>query len=162
MSEIKDKYQESLEEEPLALSKKVELKKEDFSDSKEREILKSERKLTEEKQEVKKPRIEIIEEPEIIQERSKEPEESVEKEITPTTSASKLSSKIKNKIKELKELDRESQIKELCKLSFSENLDFAVNVAKGLDDAYVLDEFHDTLVDELYDKLVEEDKLKKI
>ena len=156
MSEIRDKYQESFEEEPLALSEKVELKKEDFSDSKEREILELRRKLTKEKQEVKKL------EPEIIKERSKEPEESVEKEITPTASASKLSSKVKNKIKELKELDRKNQIKELCKLSFSENLDFAVNVAKGLDDAYVLDEFHDTLVDDLYDKLIKEDKLKKI
>lgn len=169
MSEIQDKYMEPLEGDPVALGEKVEFEKKDLPEkapisdesvSKKQEILELERKLAEKKQElsqevipekIKKQEAEIIKEKKVIKE-----------EITPTASKSKLSSKIKDQINKLKELDRENQIKELCKLSFSEDLDFAVNVAKGLDSAYVLDEFHDALVDELYDKLVEKGELKKI
>ena len=38
----------------------------------------------------------------------------------------------------------------------------AVEVAKKLDNPYLLDEFHDALVDKLYDKLVEQGKLKQV
>jgi len=159
MSEIQDKYMEPLEGDPVALSEKVELR-ENKPDSREQEILELEKRLAEKKQELSQVIPEKIEKLEIIKEEPKEPEKLVEKEVVPPTS--KLSSKVKDQIKKLKELDRENQIKELCNLSFSEDLDFAVNVAKGLDDAYVLDEFHDALVDELYDKLVEQGELKKI
>ncbi|MBU1177317.1 MAG: hypothetical protein ABIG88_00955 [Patescibacteria group bacterium] len=161
MPEIQDKYKEPLEGDPIALSEKVELR-EDKPDPREQEILELERKLAEKKQELElQPTPEVLaSEAEVIKEEPKEPEKLVEKEVVPPTS--KLSSKVKDQIKKLKELDRENQIKELCNLSFSEDLDFAVNVAKGLDDAYVLDEFHDALVDELYDKLVEQGELKKI
>jgi len=157
--------------------------------SKEQEILKLERELAEKKQELSQEVVpEKIEkeksqptpekassdaealadksagEAEIIQETKKvEPikeKEVIKEETAPV--ASKLSSKVSAQIKKLKELDRESQIKELCNLSFSEDIDFAVNVAKGLDNAYVLDEFHDALVDELYDKLIEKGELKKM
>jgi len=160
MPEIRDKYKEPLEGDPVALSEKVEVRNE--SVVKNQEILELEKKLVEKKAEldkevvpekVEKPKPEVIKEPEAPKE---------EPTLSPTASTSKLSSKIKDQIKRLKELDRESQIKELCSLSFSEDLDFAVSVAKGLDDAYVLDEFHDALVDELYDKLVEKGELKKI
>lgn len=163
MSEIQDKYKEPLEGDPIALSEKVELK-EDKPDSREQEILELERKLAEKKQELSQEtepeKIELAEKVPMTESLKILDTKSVEKEIAPPTS--KLSSKIKDQIKKLKELDRENQIKELCNLSFSEDLDFAVNVAKGLDDAYVLDEFHDALVDELYDKLVEQGELKKI
>ena len=65
-------------------------------------------------------------------------------------------------VKQLKDLDRPSQVKALCDLAFQKGLNFAIEVAKALDNAYVLDEFHDTLVDELYKKLVEKGKLKKL
>jgi len=169
MPEIQDKYMEPLEGDPVALSEKVEFEKKDLPEkapisdesvSKEQEVLELEKRLAEKKQELSQVIPEKIEKPEIIKEEPKEPKKLVEKEVVPSTSKS--SSKVKDQIKKLKELDRENQIKELCNLSFSEDLDFAVNVAKGLDNAYVLDEFHDALVDELYDKLVEQGELKKI
>lgn len=65
-------------------------------------------------------------------------------------------------VQRLKDLDRENQVKELCHLALQKGVDFAVEVAKGLDDAYVLDELHDSLVDELHKKLIEQGKLKKL
>jgi len=171
MSEIIDKYKEPLEGEPAALSEQVELKKQDFSEkapvaekapviedkpvSKEREILELERKLAEKKAELSK------EVP--MPDRDPEPEglgEKIEKE--PAAPAAKSSSKIQDQIKKLKGMKRSDQVKTLCNLAFSQDLDFAIDVAKGLDNAYVLDEFHDSLVDELYDKLVEQGELKKM
>jgi len=174
MPEIKDKYQEPMEGDPFALGEVVEIKKEDFiekapiedeSVSKKQEVLELEKKLVEKKaelsQEAKKTETEIIKEEEVIKQEEKKPEKQIEKEATPAAPKSKLSSKIQNQIKRLKDLDKETQIKELCKLAFSD-LDLAVSVAKGLNNAYVLDEFHDALVNELYDKLVEQGELKKL
>ncbi len=62
----------------------------------------------------------------------------------------------------LKGLDREGQVKELCDLAFQKGLDSAIDAAKQLDNAYILDKLHDTLIDKLRKKLVEEGKLKKL
>jgi len=37
----------------------------------------------------------------------------------------------------------------------------AVKIAKALNNAYILDEFHDTLIDKLYKELVERGKIKE-
>ena len=39
---------------------------------------------------------------------------------------------------------------------------YAVAMAKKMESAYVLDEFHDSLVDELRKELIEKGKLKKL
>jgi len=49
-------------------------------------------------------------------------------------------------------IDRENQVKKLCELAFEKGLDFAIEAAKKLDNTYVLDELHDTLVDKLREK----------
>ena len=69
---------------------------------------------------------------------------------------------IKRQIKRISSLDKEDQVKTLCNLAFQKGLDFAINVAKSLNNPYVLDEFHDRLVDEFYQRLIEEGKLEKI
>ena len=58
-------------------------------------------------------------------------------------------------------MDKPKQIKALVYISFKKGIKNAVAVAKQLDDPYLLDEFHDTLVDELYDYLVKKKKLKQ-
>lgn len=63
------------------------------------------------------------------------------------------------KIEEIKKLSQEGQIKALCNLAFEKDIDFAAETAKGLNDAYVLDEFHDKL-DKL--NLIKKGKLKEI
>jgi len=66
------------------------------------------------------------------------------------------------KAQQIKAQPREKQIKLLTDLAFEKGISHAVEVVKRLDDPYLLDEFHDALVDELYNKLVEEGKLKTI
>ena len=66
------------------------------------------------------------------------------------------------KAKELKGEPKERQIKLLIDLAFEKGVVHATEVAKRLDSPYILDEFHDTLVDELYNYLVEQKKLKQI
>ena len=63
------------------------------------------------------------------------------------------------KIEEIKKLSQEEQIKALCDLAVEKDIDFAAETAKGLNDAYVLDEFHDKL-DKL--NLIKKGKLKEI
>lgn len=67
-----------------------------------------------------------------------------------------------NKIKEIKNLDQEHQVQTLCELSFQKGLAYAISVARGLDNPHVLDAFHDTLTDELRQRLIQEDKVEEL
>jgi len=67
-----------------------------------------------------------------------------------------------NKIKEIKNLDQEHQVQTLCELSLQKGLSYAISVARGLDNPHVLDAFHDTLTDELRQRLIQEDKLEEL
>ena len=53
-------------------------------------------------------------------------------------------------------------MKLLTDLAFEKGVIHATEIAKGLDDPYILDEFHDTLDDRLYKYLIEQGKLKQI
>ena len=57
---------------------------------------------------------------------------------------------------------KERQIKLLTDLAFEKGVAHAVEVVKKMDNPYLLDEFHDALVDELYKKLIETGKLKAL
>ena len=63
---------------------------------------------------------------------------------------------------DFKNLDKDHQVKVLSAVAFEEGITKAVDMARHLDDAYVLDELHDHLVGELYEKLVKEGKLKEV
>lgn len=62
----------------------------------------------------------------------------------------------------IKDEPKERQIELLTNLAFEKGIVEAVKVAQKLDNPYLLDEFHDTLVDKLYNKLVAEKKLEQI
>jgi len=62
----------------------------------------------------------------------------------------------------LKDQPKDRQIQLLIEMAFEKGVVEAVEVAKNLDNPYLLDEFHDALVDEFYKKLVEQGKLKAI
>ena len=66
------------------------------------------------------------------------------------------------KAQQIKDQPKERQIELLKQMAFEKSVIEAVEVAKKLDNPYLLDEFHDALVDELYNKLVEQGKLKAI
>ncbi len=65
-------------------------------------------------------------------------------------------------VQQIKIEPKERQIQLLTDLAFEKGIPHAVEVAKRLENAYLLDEFHDALVDKLYNKLIEEGKLKQI
>ena len=57
---------------------------------------------------------------------------------------------------------KEKQIKLLTELAVERGVAHAIEVADKLDDPYILDEFHDILVDKLYKHLLEQGKLKQV
>ena len=65
------------------------------------------------------------------------------------------------KAADLKGYEPPKQLKALVEIAFEQGLKEAVEIAKRLDNAYLLDAFHDTLIDELRKKLVEEGKLRE-
>ena len=69
---------------------------------------------------------------------------------------------VKKTTADFKNLDKDHQIKVLSAVAFEEGITKAVDMARHLNDAYVLDELHDHLVGELYERLVKEGKLRKI
>lgn len=53
-------------------------------------------------------------------------------------------------------------VQQLVNKAFSSSIEAAVEEAKATNNAALIDAFHDALVDELYDVLVERGKIKKI
>lgn len=66
------------------------------------------------------------------------------------------------KISDLEKMSKESQIKTLCDIALEEGINPAIDMAKKLNNPYVLDELHDVLVDKLYKELIEKGKLEKM
>ncbi len=63
---------------------------------------------------------------------------------------------------ELKSLDRDRQLKILVDLAFQQGINKAVEADKATESPYLIDEFHDTLVDQLRQQLIEKGKLKEL
>ena len=55
-----------------------------------------------------------------------------------------------------------SQVQQLVDLAFTKSVSDAVNQARATNNAALIDAFHDALVDELYNYLVERGKLQKL
>ncbi|MFA6296202.1 MAG: hypothetical protein WC663_02525 [Patescibacteria group bacterium] len=56
-------------------------------------------------------------------------------------------------------MDKPQQVKTLIYLAFKKGVRYSFSIAKQLKDPYLLDEFHDTLVDELYQQLLKKRKI---
>ena len=70
--------------------------------------------------------------------------------------------KVKTTATELKSLDTVGQVNKLTTLAFEKGLEHSINIARSLNDAYLLDELHDKLVGELHEELIKKGKLKEI
>lgn len=68
----------------------------------------------------------------------------------------------KEEIKNIKDLNKEKQVQALSRLAFSQGISYAISVARGLNNAYVLDALHDYLIDQLYEELIKKGKLKEL
>lgn len=125
------------------------------------EVAELEKKLAEKKRELEEKK-EVKHEKEIIKEIIKEKtEKPAPPKVTPAIPPA-VQKVVVKKAKEIKTEEKERQIQLLTDLAFEKGVVHATEVAKKLDDPYILDEFHDTLVDELYNYLVEQGKLKQI
>lgn len=68
----------------------------------------------------------------------------------------------KPETQDFKGLERNQQLKNLVDLAFQKGITYATDVAREMDSAYLMDEFHDTLIDQLHKELVEKGKLEEI
>jgi len=120
-------------------------------------------------EEFKKKKAEILEQPEFKEQGiSSEKEKEIFKETVLShvqvaqPASDDQQQVVAQSVQQMSEEPKERQIKLLIDLVFEKGISRAVEVAKRLESPYLLDEFHDTLVDELYNKLIEEDKLDKV
>jgi len=128
----------------------------------EEEIAELEKKIIEKKKAIVEKDVpkEVKEKLEEIRQIELEKIKGLKKEEQPRGKVPPVSPPISDDFKKIKRLDKENQVKTLIKLTFEKNLAYAVKVAKNLDNPYVLDEFHDTLIDKYYKELIEKKKLK--
>lgn len=156
-----DKYQEPVGDESAILLEEKEEKSplieetEEAVPEPEEKVVKEGPKAVEEKKVEAEP---VKESPEA------ETEPAAEEKIEEATGSAPVppSAQARKKAGQLVDLDRTAQVKALCDLAFDKGINFAIEVAKALDNAYVLDEFHDALVDELSEKLLEKGELEKV
>jgi len=66
------------------------------------------------------------------------------------------------KAQQIKNEPKERQVELLKQMAFEKGVVEAVEVAKNLNNPYLLDEFHDALIDELYNQLVADGKIEQI
>jgi len=57
---------------------------------------------------------------------------------------------------------QQKYLQELVNIAFESGIAEAVEHAKKMNDPYILDAFHDLLVDKLYKELVQRDKLEEL
>jgi hypothetical protein len=86
--------------------------------------------------------------------------ERIEVGSAPTPKIS--SAQIQKQSQQIGALDPQNQVRSLCNLAFRKGLDFAIQTARNLNNPYVLDAFHDALIDELYRRLIEERKIGEV
>ncbi|MCK4918982.1 MAG: hypothetical protein KAS01_01210 [Candidatus Pacebacteria bacterium] len=69
---------------------------------------------------------------------------------------------IKKTTEELKSLDTPGKVAKLVIIAFEKGIGHSINIARNLNDAYLLDALHDKLIGELHDELVKKGKLKDL
>lgn len=82
--------------------------------------------------------------------------------VPPALIEEELSGEEKFRLNQLKKMDKESRLKFLINVSFQKGLAEGVKLVRALNNAYLIDEFHDKLVDEFYKKLIEGGTLKEL
>ncbi|QQG45160.1 MAG: hypothetical protein HYW89_04140 [Candidatus Sungiibacteriota bacterium] len=135
--------------------------------SAEEEIRQLEQKLEEKKREFALRGVEVPEEKELLREVLRKQVEEVRPPlstpaVTPPAGAHLLTDDLKKKADEVKnQEERETQVRTLIEIALTRGINNAVKVAESAT-PYLLDELHDHLVDDYYDKLVQLRKIKKL
>lgn len=79
---------------------------------------------------------------------------------TPPTSGAISDDAAQKAAYDLKEKEHEHIIEELAALAMAKGIISAIKIANALKNSHLLDEFHDTLADKYYEKLLEARKIK--
>ena len=96
-----------------------------------------------------------------IKEQVAETEDITQKPKPAPVSALMKDEELVQDLKDVMNLDKPKQVKVLVYLAFKKGVHHAANIAKKLKDPYLMDEFHDTLVSELYSLLIKKKKIKQ-
>ncbi|MBU1167057.1 hypothetical protein KKC60_01455 [Patescibacteria group bacterium] len=170
MPQVDPNKSESLKE---MLEKGAEVSPDDFAatpedlksklQDKERELAKHKAelaKIKEGQEEEKVPEKEVV----VERERTKEEPTEDEEEQKKIAEAKKVRVKqaVADDIAIIMDLDQPKQVKVLVWLALRKGVYHAFDVAKGLGSPYLLDEFHDVMVDEMRDLMVKKGKIKKL
>lgn len=70
--------------------------------------------------------------------------------------------KVTTNTADIKAMDNKRKVETLSMIAFEKGIAHSIKIARQLKDPYVLDALHDKLVGDLYEKLVEQGKIKKI
>ncbi len=100
-------------------------------------------------------KVEEVSKPEVLQSA---------KEITPTASAPVADSSPATPAKPTQPAEEpadKKRVEQLTQIAFDKGLTEAIEEAKKANNPYILDEFHDALTNDLYEKLVEAKKLEQ-
>lgn len=101
---------------------------------------------------------EVVKEREQVQEKQKTEEEALKAKKAPPA---KVKKGIADDVAIILALDEPKQIKTLVYLALTKGLHHAYDVARSLDNPYLLDKFHDSLIDEMRETLIKRGKLKQ-
>lgn len=156
MTEAQDKYQEPIQEAPSAMRKPTEKSTEKVSETIEQKPVPPETSESPEAPKEKIPAPEAPEAPEMP--KGKIPAPTSVSEEAPDSGQSQQQAQ---PAASDSDPQKQAKIKELCQLAFEKGLDTAIEQAKKLNNPYILDEFHDALVGELYKQLIEQGKLEQ-
>jgi len=124
------------------------------------EIQELERKLEEKKRELAAAGAEAPPEKQIFREIFKKHMEDISRAAHPQTNippaggAAQLQPPVRQPSDDARDEAHREQIESLVEMAFSKGLVDAVEAARHLHNPHILDEFHDTLEDEYYDKIV--------
>lgn len=157
-----DSYREPIEEKPELLSA-LSLS----ADSAEQEILELEKRLAEKRAALGKglsaEALAKTEKPleQIIGQEKPAGSSAVLPPSMPVPTAT-LAPQVKEKAGELKRYEKTQQLKGLIDIAFQKGISYAVDVAREMDNPFLMDELHDVLVDELRKELIDRGKLEEI
>ncbi|MBU3964780.1 hypothetical protein KJ695_02020 [Patescibacteria group bacterium] len=126
------------------------------------EILRIREKISKEQEEYEKIKETREKEKELEQQKEKQQPAAMEEKPLVRRQAAQAQLKTKKTAGKAKDPDISHHVAVLVSMAFNKGIYQAVKSARDLNNPYLLDRFHDTLVNELYDQLVKQKKIKPI
>lgn len=156
---IEEKKEKSLREEVEKLKKLLDVKEKELKSTVKKASLKEEILLVREKLKSRRIEYEKIRETKEDKEQNETPD-FVSDQLTTKRQFAPTSQQVKVIAKQTSDADIQHQLTILVNLTLTKSIYYAVKTAKKIGNAYLLDRFHDLIVNELYEDLVKKKKIK--